>query len=149
VQYGNNPRIAAMLMDRWPAPLTVDAAEDFIRMSRAEEPEAKFAIASKGSFIGGIGVELKDDVYQGSAELGYWVAEPFWGQGIATAAVTEFTNWAMQHFQLRRVYAGVFENNRGSARVLEKAGYEFEGRQRQAIVKNGTVMDLLSFARTR
>lgn len=83
-------------------------------------------------------------------QIGYWLGEPHWGQGIATDAVRGFSDWAFEHFaHLVRLEAEVFEGNDGSVRVLEKAGFAFEGRQRMAIEKMGDVRDLLVFVRFR
>ena len=88
-------------------------------------------------------------MYRRSAEIGYWLAEPFWGQGIATRAVRALSDWAFASFDLVRIFAAVFETNPASARVLEKAGFALEGRLRQSITKNGRTFDELLYARLR
>jgi RimJ/RimL family protein N-acetyltransferase len=88
-------------------------------------------------------------VHRRSAEIGYWVAEPYWGRGIATKAVGALTAFAFAHHDLVRIFAGVFASNPASARVLEKAGYAFEGRLRRSVVKDGIVLDQLMYAMVR
>ena len=61
-----------------------------------------------------------------TAELGYWLGEPFWGRGLATAAVRAVTRHAFAAFPLERVFALPFGPNRASQRVLEKAGFRRE-----------------------
>ena len=111
-----------------------------------ERKDSDFAISSDSEIIGGIGFNQKSDVFSKSAEIGYWVAEPFWGQGIATEALTAIISYAFSKFDLIRIYAAPFESNPASSRVLEKAGFQYEGRLRKSVVKNGIVMDQLLYS---
>ncbi|MYE06597.1 MAG: GNAT family N-acetyltransferase, partial [Chloroflexi bacterium] len=108
-----------------------------------------FAIASTAQVIGGIGLRLRSDVFRRSAEIGYWLAEPFWGRGIATAALRALTKHAFEQFNLVRIDASVYEWNPASARVLEKAGYTFEARLARSIYKDGQIVDRLIYAKLR
>jgi len=96
--------------------------------------------------VGTIGLRLGDDVYRHSAEIGYWLGEEAWGRGIGTEAVRIVTRWGFENFGLLRIHAYVFEANGASQRVLEKVGYQLEGRMRNAVVKGGRVMDQLIYA---
>lgn len=149
VAHADNRNVSRNLRDRFPFPYTPQAAESWLRHVAAQEPETAFAIATADELIGGIGIELGEDVHHRTGEIGFWLGEPFWGRGIVTAAVVAFTPWAFQRFDLLRIWAGVFESNPASARVLEKAGYVFEGRHRGAVVKQGRVLDELVYARVR
>lgn len=102
-----------------------------------------------GQAVGGIGFELQPDVFNRSAEMGYWLGEPFWGRGIMTEAVKAMTSYAFARFDLYRVYAGVFASNPASARVLEKAGYRLEARLSAAVFKDGQVLDQWMYAQVR
>jgi len=93
-------------------------------------------------------VELAD-VHRQTAELGYWLSQEFWGRGIMTEAVAVFTDFCFENFQLRRVYAEPFANNLASSRVLEKAGFAFEGRLKNNVLKDGKLLDSLLYARTK
>jgi len=108
-----------------------------------------FAIATREEAIGGIGISINHDVHRLTAELGYWLGEPFWGKGLMTEAVTKFTEYALEHFQLLRIYAEPFANNANSCRVLEKAGHALEGRLRNSAIKDGKVMDQFLYARIK
>ena len=149
IAYADNRNVSRNLRDRFPSPYTSAAADGWLRHVATEEPEISFAIATAKELIGGIGVEPGEDVRQRTAEIGFWLGEPFWGRGIVTRAVVAFTPWAFERFDLVRIWAGVFESNPASARVLEKAGYAFEGRMRGAVVKEGRVLDELVYARLR
>jgi RimJ/RimL family protein N-acetyltransferase len=81
-----------------------------------------------------------------SSEIGYWLAEPFWGRGIATEALVATTRYAAAEHGLTRIYALPFASNTASCRVLEKAGYRLEGRLRRSAIKNGSVTDQLQYA---
>lgn len=145
----NNPRIAQTLRDRFPHPYTEAHARDWVESVRAQDPPTCFAIATGPEVIGGIGLQLQRDVHCRAAELGYWIAEPHWGRGIATRAVQAFTAEAFERYDLLRVYAMVFETNPASARVLEKAGFRCEGRLRMSAVKLGRILDQLLYSRLR
>ena len=149
VRHANNPRIAANLRNRFPHPYTVDDAEKWLEYVKSKKPETNFAIATPSEAIGGIGFELMDDVHYQTAELGYWIGEDYWGRGIMTAAVTVFTEYAFRNYDLIRIFAAVFESNPASVRVVEKAGYTFEGRLRRSVNKNGRILDELMYAKVK
>ena len=148
-KYANNRNVSRNLRDRFPYPYRIEDAEAFIRLASEQDPETIFAIASHTEVIGGIGLELYDDVHRRSAQVGYWLGEPFWGRGIATLALRAVTDYAFTQFDLARLYAYVYEWNPASARVLEKAGYEYEGRLRKSITKDGQTIDQLLYAMVR
>jgi RimJ/RimL family protein N-acetyltransferase len=141
-QYANNPKIVANLMDRFPHPYTLESAHWFIGYAASTEVESVFAIEWGGALIGVISLIFKPDIYAASAELGYWLGEPFWGQGIMPGALSLMVGHAFEDLQHSRVYANVFHTNPASRRVLEKAGFELEGVARKAVVKNGQLLDV-------
>ena len=114
-----------------------------------QEPETIFAIASATEAIGCIGMLPQSDVARLSAEVGYWLGEPFWGQGITTGALKALTEYAFTELGMVRLYATVMEWNPASARVLTKAGYEYEGRLRKSAVKDGEIIDQWLYAMVR
>ncbi len=107
------------------------------------------AIDVDGVAVGGIAVTLLDDVYRRTAEIGYWLGEPFWGRGIVTDAVAAVVPVVFERFAIVRLQAGVFANNPASMRVLQKCGFVREAVLRDAITKNGVVMDEVMHARFR
>ena len=137
VKYANNPRIAQFLRDRFPQPYERSDAVDWIRYVREHDTRTVLAIANDEELIGNIGLYQQEDVYRCSAELGYWLAEDFWGQGIATATTNAMSELAFSRSDLVRIFACVFETNIGSCRVLEKAGFTLEGVHRRAVLKDG------------
>ena len=149
VRHADDRDIWINLRDRFPHPYTRDDARAWLRLAAESMPETNFAVAVAGEAVGGIGITLQDDVSRRSAEIGYWLGRASWGRGIATAAVRALTDWAFAHFDLCRLYAGVFEWNPASARVLEKAGYVLEGRLRRSVTKDGRTIDQLLYALVR
>ena len=145
----NNRNVSRNMRDTFPYPYELSNAHEWIEFATTQSPETNFAIANDTELIGGIGITLQSDVNRRSAEIGYWLGEPHWGQGIATAALKATTDWAFSEFDLVRLYGEVFEWNPASGRVLEKAGYELEGRLRKSIVKDGQVIDALLYAMVR
>lgn len=146
-RHANDHAVARQLRDAFPHPYTRADAEAWVEAARATDPRAAFAIAVEGEAAGAIGLILQEDVYRRSAELGYWLGRVYWGRGIMSEAVAAFTEWAIGHFALTRVYASTFEHNPASARVLEKAGFTLEGRLRRSVLKEGRVMDSMLYAK--
>ena len=145
-RHANNRNIWINLRDAFPHPYTKQHARDFIRSTRQRTPETLFAIAVEGEAIGGVGFVLHPDVERVSAEIGYWLAEPFWGRGIATEALAAVTRHAIEAHGLTRVYALPFAWNVPSCRVLEKAGFVLEARLRRSAIKDGLVTDQMQYA---
>lgn len=145
-RHADNRKIWLNLRDAFPHPYTNHDAREFIRSVRHRAPETTFAIAVGEEAIGSVGFVLRHDVERVSAEIGYWLAEPFWGRGIATEVLVAATDYAITTHQLTRVYALPFAWNAASCRVLEKAGYLLEGRLRRSAIKNGTITDQLQYA---
>jgi len=145
----NDPRIAANLRDGFPSPYEEGHARAFLSRHLERHPPLAYAIAYGAEVVGGIGILPGEDVHRRTAELGYWLAVPYWGRGIMTRAVRRFTPWAMDTFDLVRVFASTFHSNPASARVLEKAGFRFEGRLRASVMKRGRILDQCLYARVR
>ena len=124
-------------------------ARNWLEMVVGHEPRTNFAIDVAGEAVGGIGFTLQPDVCYRSAEIGYWLGEEFWGRGITTDALIAVSDYAFSRFNLCRLFAHVFEGNEASARVLEKAGYAFEGRMRKSVTKEGKTIDQLMYAMVR
>lgn len=139
--YFNNIRIWNNLRDYIPHPYSEDDADKFIATQLEIFPTLNFAIYNEEEIVGGIGINLLEDVYKMNVELGYWVAEPFWGGGIATIAVGLMTQYVFDTFAINRIVAEVFEHNKASMRVLEKNGYYLETVRRKGILKNELLAD--------
>lgn len=148
-RHANNRKIWINLRDVFPHPYTLDDARTFLRHVMNEKPVTTFAIVVPGEAIGCIGLQMGRDIHSKTAELGYWLGEPFWNRGIMSEAVAALARWAFGAFALERIYAEPFANNPGSARVLEKAGFVCEGRLRASVFKDGQRLDSFLYARVR
>lgn len=138
----DNKKIADNLRDGFPNPYSYDDAIKWLNMVIPENSPVKFfAIEVNGSLAGSIGIVTKTDIYRKNVEIGYYVAEEFWGKGIATKAIKAVTKYAFETFDIVRVYAEPFAQNISSRRVLEKAGFKLEATFRSNVVKNGLILD--------
>src|SRR5262245_48755961 len=149
VRHANNRQIWRNLRDAFPHPYTTADAKRWIQTANPTSQVTNFAIVVDGAAVGAIGLMLRDDVFRRSAEIGYWLGEEFWSRGIVTEAVLAVTDYAFANFDICRIYAGVFEGNPASARVLEKVGYKFEGRMSKSVTKDGETIDELIYATVR
>ena len=144
--HGNNVAIYNNMRDRFPHPYTLEDANNWIAKNLEPSNNIILAIEVDGTAIGSIAILPQEDISRLTAEIGYWVGEEHWGKGIATEAVTAIVDYAFENTDLVRIYGIVFHPNKASAAVLENAGFRFEGTQRNAIYKNGEILDALVYA---
>lgn len=149
VRYADNPRVSGCMRDGFPSPYTQDDARRFIAMATSPGHALLLAVEVAGEAAGGIGIHPLCDVYRRTAEIGYWLGEPFWGKGIITDAVRALVPVVFQQTDLIRIQAGVFSGNSASMRVLEKAGFSREAVHRNAVTKKEVVMDEVVYVRFR
>jgi RimJ/RimL family protein N-acetyltransferase len=138
------------LRERFPHPLTLPTAELWIADHvEARPPLHAFAVLAAGELAGGVALRRREEPHAICADLAFWVGRPFWGRGIATAAVRAATTHAFDALGLERVQAFVYDWNAASSRVLERAGFALEGRLRRYVLKDGRSGDALLYARLR
>lgn len=142
----NNAKISRNMRDGFPHPYSMKNAEDFIAYTRKSDPVTIFAIECDGAYVGNVGLHPCEDVYRMSAEIGYFIGEPFWNKGIATKAISLAVEFGFDSLGLNRIHAGVFSFNEASVRVLEKCGFQREGVSREAVFKEGAFYDEIRFA---
>ena len=141
VLYANNINIWNNLRNYFPYPYTEESGKVWLEKTIGATPVVSFAIDVDGQAVGGIGLILNSDVYIKSAEISYWLGEPFWGKGVTTEAIRQMLEYTFCYFDIVRIYAEVFELNKASMRVLEKNGFYLEGVRRKAVFKNEMLMD--------
>ncbi len=146
VKYANNYEIAKNLMDQFPHPYTVEAGKTFLSIVTKAQPPNILAIEVNGEAAGGIGIHPQADIQRKNAELGYWLAEPYWGKGIITKAILQMVDYGFQNWDINRIFARPFGSNLASQRVLEKAGFLLEARFEKTLFKNGLCLDELIYA---
>ena len=144
LKYANNYNIARFLTNQFPHPYGEEDGRKFLPIAIAAP--GIFAIDVDGEAVGSIGVFPQSDIHEKSAEIGYWLAEPFWGKRIMTEAIKEMVKFGFQTFDITRIFARPFSTNAASQRVLEKAGFVCEARLKAALYKNGEYIDELIYA---
>ncbi len=147
-RHANNEKIACNLRDGFPFPYTENDAKYYIEscIYNSEERQLCRAISVGGMAVGSIGIFLGNDVYQKSAELGYWLAEEHWNKGIMSTAVKQLCSDAFEKFDIFRIFAEPFAHNIGSRRVLENVGFTLEGTMKNGVYKRGQVCDYCMYA---
>lgn len=137
----NNPKIAKNLRNAFPHPYVFADALYFVNECIQNEGKRQItrAIEVDKRAVGSIGIFLMSDVYEKSGELGYWLAEDYWRQGIMSRAVQMICREAFAKFDIVRIFAEPFADNAGSRGVLEKAGFTCEGTMRNGVYKNGEI----------
>lgn len=147
----NNRKVLDNLRDGLPYPYTPADAEEYITatLSADENKTFAFAITADGSVIGSIGVFRQENIHFRTAELGYYIGEPYWGRGCGTSAVRQVCQYVFDNSDILRIFAEPFAHNAASCRVLEKAGFRFEGTLHSNAVKNGKVLDMKLYALVR
>ena len=146
VKYANNTKIAENLTNQFPNPYKHENGISFIQMTLKDNPTKIFAIEINGIASGAIGLHSQTDIYARNMELGYWLAESYWGKGIMTKAIKQIVDYGFKTFQIDRIFARPFGTNIGSQKVLEKAGFNLEARFEKTVYKNGEYLDELIYA---
>ena len=141
VKYGNNYSVSKFLRDAFPFPYTQKDAMQWIDMVMHNKFNLAFAIADEKELIGGIGAMPNQDVNRFTAEIGYWLAEPFWNKGIISKAVSTFCGYLFNNFNFNHLTASIFEGNDASMRVVQKAGFVLEGVLRKNVFKENKFLD--------
>ena len=140
--YANEPEVAVNLRDTFPSPYGLDDAKAYIQQCRErEDVQLCRAIIIKGEAVGSITVIPGTDIYRRSAEIGYWLAKPYWGKGLMTEIAGQICREAFERFNIVRIGAEVYSRNMGSRRVLEKNGFTLEGILRRNVFKNGKLLN--------
>ena len=144
----SNKKVQDNLRDGLPYPYTEQDGKEFISaMLSADENETfAFAITVDNMVIGSIGIFRQGNIHRQTAELGYYIAEEYWGKGIMTEAVKQICKYVFAKSDIIRIYAEPFAYNIASCRVLEKAGFQYEGTLRSNAVKNGKVIDMKMYS---
>jgi len=147
VRLANNRRVWRNMTHTFPHPYTQEDADLWLRIAAHPGRSIQLAIALHGQAVGGIGAIAGEGIQVATAQFGYWLGEPFWGRGIATAAATSLAARIGDEALFARLEAQVFEWNPASMRVLEKAGFTREAVLRCAATKDGQLISTVLHAR--
>lgn len=144
----SNKNVQDNLRDGLPYPYTErDGAEYIEAMLSADENKIfAFAVTVDDRAIGSISVFRGENIHRRTAELGYYIAEEYWGKGVMTDAVKQICEYVFNNSDIIRIYAEPFADNKASCRVLEKAGFQFEGILKSNAIKNEKIIDMKMYA---
>ena len=147
----SNRKVQDNLRDGLPYPYTEQDGKDYISdmLSANEDDTFAFAVTADNKVVGSIGVFRQENIHRQTAELGYYVAEEYWSRGIMTEAIKQICEYVFSKSDILRIYAEPFAYNIASCRVLEKAGFQYEGTLRSNAVKNGEVIDMKMYSLLR
>lgn len=147
----SNEKVLNNLRDGLPFPYTEKDALDYINAMRNADPSSTFAYAIDidGTAVGSVAAFRQSNIHFRTAELGYYLAEEYWGKGVMTEAVKKLCETIFTQTDIIRIYAEPFVCNIGSRRVLEKSGFQLEGVMKHNALKNGKVLDMAMYALTK
>jgi len=146
-ELANNEKISRNLRDGFPNPYTLADAEKFLKQFTNQDPVTFFGIEYNGEHVGNISLVKGQDIYRKSAEIGYFIGEPYWNKGIVTTAVNLITEYGFKHLGIIRIHTGIFEYNTASMRVLEKCGFTKEGVFRKSVFKQNKIWDEVRYSK--
>ncbi|MEA4971528.1 MAG: GNAT family N-acetyltransferase [Candidatus Pelethousia sp.] len=144
----SNKNVQDNLRDGLPYPYTEADAADYISAMLAADPNETFAFAivAENRVVGSIGVFRQGNIHFRTAEMGYYIAEPYWGRGLGASAVGQVCRYVFENTDILRIYAEPFASNAASCRILEKNGFAYEGTLRCNAQKNGALLDMKMYA---
>jgi len=144
----SNKKVQDNLRDGIPFPYTEKDAEEYISsvLDAKKDSQYVYAIQYDNKVVGSIGIHRRDNVHRLTAELGYYIAEPYWGKGITTEAVRQVCAYTFENTDIVRIFAEPYAYNDASCRVLEKAGFQYEGLLCRNAIKNGRIIDMKMYA---
>lgn len=146
----NNPKIASKMTNQFPHPYKYADAYQFITKVAQQKKEQIWGIDWQGELVGVCGIHPQEDVQAPNAEIGYWVGEEYWGNGISPLAITALINFSWKKWKvLERVFAVIYSNNPQSERALQKVGFEKEASFKRSILKLGELLDAHVYATYR
>ncbi len=139
--HANNFNIWKYVRDSFPHPYTFNDATNWVEMNLKLKTKLNFAITVDDDPVGSIGMIPGTDIHKKNMEIGYWLSEEYWGEGIVTEAIKWLIEYCFNHFDVDRIWAAVFSNNSASAKVLLKNGFVHEATHKNAIFKNNEYLD--------
>ncbi|MDE6868468.1 MAG: GNAT family N-acetyltransferase [Clostridia bacterium] len=147
----NNKKILDNLRDGLPYPYTASDALGYIdaMLNSDKNSVFAFAVVTEGKVVGSVGIFRQQNIHYKTAELGYYIGEPYWNIGIATEAVKRACCYVFENTDIIRIFAEPFARNVASCRVLEKAGFVYEGTLCANAVKCGKVEDMKMYAKIK
>jgi ribosomal-protein-alanine N-acetyltransferase len=146
VSIANNQNIAKYMADVFPYPYTQEKGKSFIEFATSSPTACIFSITIDNKPVGSVGLHLQTDILRKNAEIGYWLAEDYWGKGIVTNAIKQIVKYGFENLDIVRIFARIYGTNIPSQKVVEKCGFKLEGKYDKTLFKNGEFLDELIYA---
>ena len=140
-----NNKIIAKNTSTIPYPYKLKDAKKWLSLK--EKDVVNFCIEIDGEVVGSAGLHRISKGHK--AELGYWLAEKYWGKGLMTKIVKEVVKYGFQELKLKRIFAFVYTFNKASMGVLKNNGFKFEGTLKKHVKKKNEFIDAYLFAKVR
>jgi ribosomal-protein-alanine N-acetyltransferase len=141
-ELASNPDVARYMS--WSAHQDRAETETFITgaiSNRERDTDLTWAIVIDGKPAGCIGLGGIRWTFRAwridRAELGYWIGQPYWGQGYTSEAARVATTWAFETLGLHKLTIGCIEGNAASQRIIEKLGYRFLAKFEDDVWRDG------------
>jgi len=147
VVLADNRNVSRYLIDTFPFPYTREDGIWWIESGCSDSGAITKVVEYDGQFVGSVGLVPQTGWKKHVAEIGYWIAEQYWGNGIATVAAREMSEIAFEEFGFKKLFGPVLAPNTASIRVLEKCGYQSEGLMEREIFKDGEYFDVYQYAK--
>jgi RimJ/RimL family protein N-acetyltransferase/GNAT superfamily N-acetyltransferase len=126
-KYAKNPLIGPAA--GWPVHRSIENSREIIRDVLSVDETYAVTLKGDDAAIGSIGLLIGDksnlNIKSDEAEIGYWIGQPYWGQGLIPEAVREIKWYAFDVLHLSKLWCGYFDGNEKSKRVAEKCGFTF------------------------
>ena len=136
VREANNLEVSRHLLIM-PFPYTEEDGKEFITFCKntaGNEPRTDYIMGIElqegNKLIGVIGLHHLDS-FQGTGQMGYWLGEAHWRQGFMSEAMDGMIKYAFHSLDLRRINIEAFVENEGSLKLIERAGFQYEGTGRR------------------
>lgn len=148
LHFASDYDIARMTMNI-PHPYEEGMAEEWISRHKGERERGEgltwaIELREDGTFLGAVGMRVEPE--DEAAEIGYWIAKPYWGRGYASEAARSVITCGFESVGLHRIFARHFTGNPASGRVMQKAGMQYEGTLRHAHRRFGEWRDFAFYS---
>ena len=135
--YAKNPAVGPVA--GWPVHTSVENSREIIKTILSAHENYAVCFKTDRKPIGSIGLMIGKnsnlDLSEQEAEIGYWLGEPFWGQGLIPEACLELIRHAFEDLKLERLWCGYFDGNEKSKRVQEKCGFVYHHTNKDVLWK--------------
>ena len=128
-KYARNPNVGPIA--GWPPHTSVENSREIIKTVLSAPETYAVVLKETGEAVGSVGImtarsEIKSaQMTDNECEIGYWIGEPYWGQGLIPEAVNELLRYAFEDLGKTTVWCGYYDGNEKSKRVQEKCGFVY------------------------